>query len=219
MRLLFVCTGNICRSPLAERLAVSWAEQSMGAGAATVHIRSAGTDGLDGKPMDKRSAAALTELGGDPTGFTAQTVHPRMVDEADLVLTMTRRHRRVLLADAPRAMRRTFTLPEAADLLRTADLRGLVELPLHLRARELAARLNDGRARRRGHESDDVFDPIGESSAVHKQVADRIARKLRPLADVLFVEDRSSGGPMPLPPKPALYTRPPVRELVTPRPR
>jgi protein-tyrosine phosphatase len=213
MRLLFVCTGNICRSPLAERLATSWAEQSLGAGAATVHIRSAGTDALDGKSMDKRSAAALVDLGGDPTGFVAQTIHPRMADEADLVLTMTRRHRRLVLAQAPRAMRHTFTLPEAADLLRTADLRGIADLPLRQRARELAVRLNDGRARRRGHDSDDVFDPIGESSGVHRQVADRISRKLRPLADVLFVDDCSADT---WPPKrPTLYQRPPLKDLVS----
>ncbi len=213
MRLLFVCTGNICRSPLAERLAVRWAEQALGANAATVHIRSAGTDALDGKAMDKRSAAALVELGGDPTGFKAQTVDPRMAEDADLVLTMTRRHRRLVLGAAPRALRHTFTLPEAADLLRTADLRGVVELPMSHRARELAVRLNDGRARRRGHESDDVFDPIGESSGVHKQVADRIVRKLRPLADVLFVDERSDDTWAP---KPAVYKRPPVRELASP---
>jgi protein-tyrosine phosphatase len=199
MRLLFVCTGNICRSPLAERLASTWAEQSLGAGAATVHIASAGTDALDGRSMDSRSAAALTKLGGDPIGFAARTIVPEMADGADLVLTMTRRQRRLVLAQAPRALRHTFTLPEAADLIRTADLRGLADLPLHRRAGALADRLNAGRARRRGLESDDVFDPIGQSGSVHSQVAARIARKLRPLADILFMDDHSGDGRAPAP--------------------
>jgi protein-tyrosine phosphatase len=199
MRLLFVCTGNICRSPLAERLASAWAEKSLGPSAATVHIRSAGTEALDGRPMEARSAAALVALGGDPTGFSARTVTAAMVDDADLILTMTRRQRRQVLTRAPRALRRTFTLPEAADLLRTADLRGVVELPLHQRAWELAARLNAGRVRRRGVEADDVFDPIGQSGGVHRQVAARIERKLSPLADVLFVGDRSQGTAIPAP--------------------
>jgi protein-tyrosine phosphatase len=199
MRLLFVCTGNICRSPLAERLSSTWAEQSLGAGAATVHIASAGTDALEGKSMDTRSAAALVKLGGDPTGFIARTIVPEMADSADLVLTMTRRQRRLVLAQAPRALRHTFTLPEAADLLRTADLRGVVDLPLRRRASELAGRLNAGRARRRGLESDDVFDPIGQSGNVHSQVAARIARKLRPLADILFMEGRSGDAWVPSP--------------------
>jgi protein-tyrosine phosphatase len=215
MRLLFVCTGNICRSPLAERLASSWAEQSLGAGAARVHVRSAGTDGLEGKPMDKRSAAALTELGGDPSGFLARTLNPRMADDADLVLTMTRRHRRLVLAQAPRTLRRTFTLPEAADLLRTADLRGITDLPLTERARELAGRLNEGRAQRRGIEADDVVDPIGQSSAVHRKVADRISRKLRPLADILFADEIADETWAP---RPTHYNRPPLPDLVS-RPR
>lgn len=189
MRLLFVCTGNICRSPLAERLAGSWAAESLGAGAAMVHIWSAGTEGLDGKAIHAKSAAALVELGGDPSGFASQPFRPQMATEADLVFTMTRKQRRSVLAVAPRALRRTFTLPEAADLLRQADLRGVTDQPIRVRAQELAARLNAVRAYRRTTETDDVFDPIGQSGSVHRQVADRIARKLRPLADVLFAEE------------------------------
>jgi protein-tyrosine phosphatase len=214
MRLLFVCTGNICRSPLAERLAYSWASQSLGATAAAVRITSAGTDALDGKPMDKRSAAALSALGGQPGGFRAQTFVPRMADEADLVLTMTRKQRRKVLAVAPRALRHTFTLPEAADLLRTADLRGISELPLRNRARELAVRLNAGRAGRMAVEADDVFDPIGESGSVHQQVAARIVRKLQPLADVLFVEEPAAYAMVPPPSRREL---PDLRLLTRPR--
>jgi protein-tyrosine phosphatase len=136
--------------------------------------------------MDKRSGQALLDLGGNPTGFTARTLQPMMADRADLVLTMTRRHRRLVLGGAPRALRKTFTLPEAADLMDWVDVIGLAEMPLQERARELTARLNDGRARRRTNDRDDVEDPIGQSSTVHADVAGRIAASLRPLADVLF---------------------------------
>jgi protein-tyrosine phosphatase len=111
---------------------------------------------------------------------------------------MTRHQRRLVLAQAPLALRRTFTLPEAADLLTGTDLRGLQELPMRRRAGELALRLNDGRARRRGVEADDVYDPIGQSASVHGQVAARIGRKIRPLADVLFV-DAPEGPRLPSP--------------------
>ncbi len=215
MRLLFVCTGNICRSPLAERLAAALAEDALGPGAAAVHVRSAGTEALDGKGMDARSAAALHKLGGDPAGFTARTVTPAMVYGADLILTMTRRHRRLVLAQAPRALRRTFTLPEAADLLSGADLTGIRQLPLGQRAAELAERLNAGRARRRPVEADDVFDPIGQSGNIHEQVAARIARKLQPLAEVLFapaptalpLDERPGGYALPPPPPSLAATR------------
>lgn len=214
MRLLFVCTGNICRSPLAERLAVAWADQKLGAAAANVRIASAGTEALDGRSMDKRSAAALESLGGDPAGFRARTIVRDMAIHADLVLTMTRKQRRTVLADAPRALRHTFTLPEAADLLRTADLRGITDLPVHQRAGELAVRLNTARAYRMSLEADDVNDPIGHSSSVHKEVGTRIARKLRPLADVLFASQTAAqawAAP------PARRELPDLRELAHPR--
>ena len=216
MRLLFVCTGNICRSPLAERLAIAWADQRLGAAAASVHIASAGIDALDGHAMDKRSAAALAGLGGDPTGFAARTIVPEMATHADLVLTMTRRQRRLVLADAPRALRHTFTLPEAADLLLTADLRGVTALPLHTRARELAVRLNAARAHRPSIEADDVNDPVGHSGSVHKEVGARIARKLQPLTDVLFAGGAAA---QPRQARPAVRELPDLRELARPRVR
>lgn len=215
MRLLFICTGNICRSPLAERLASAWAEQALGAGAATVHVRSAGMEALDGRPMDSRSAAALKKLGGEPGGFVAQSFVPAMAESADLIFTMTRRHRRLVLTEAPRAMRRTFTLAEAADLLLTVNASGVRELPLADRARELATRLNSGRPRRRSADADDMHDPIGQASSVHDYVAARIARKLRPLTETLFAEEhaerRRASGPDRL-------ARPPLPH-VPPRPR
>jgi protein-tyrosine phosphatase len=218
MRLLFVCTGNVCRSPLAERLASGWAEQALGAGAAVVHIRSAGIEALDGRSMEPRSAAALRQLGGDPTGFTAQTFIPQMAEQADLVLTMTRHQRRKVIGLVPRALRRTFTLPEAAALLDLTDLHGVTDLPLRDRALELATRLNTGRARRRSVEADDVFDPIGQSPGVHQKVAARIARKLEPISDVLFHEDRSGAVWGHTPPAARRPNLPPVPPL-TPVPR
>jgi protein-tyrosine phosphatase len=163
--------------------------------------------------MEPRSAEALTALGGDPTGFVARTLQPSMADQADLVLTMTRRQRRTVLSQAPRALRHTFTLPEAVALLGSADTAGLDLIPLRRRASELATRLNAGRAWRRGEEADDVFDPIGQPASVHAQVAARIARKLEPLAEILFADDRSSGAWAP-PPVPA--RRPAVPPLPMP---
>jgi protein-tyrosine phosphatase len=207
MRLLFVCTGNICRSPLAERLASAWAEESLGPAAAGVDIRSAGTDAVVGKPMDERSAKALLRLGGNPEGFVARSLDAAMSEDADLVLTMTRSQRRRVLAKAPQALRWTFTLPEAAKLLGSVDLSGLAALPLQHRAADLAGRLNERRAWHRAAESDDVFDPIGHSGSVHGQVAARIARKLKPIADVLFAESRPATS---RPKLPDLRSRPTV---------
>ena len=189
MDLLFVCTGNLCRSPLAERLLRSWAERDLGAAADRLRIAIAGTAAVAG-PMDERSAQALRELGGDPAGASGRPVTPELSAGADLVLTMTREQRRAVLQVDPRGLRRVFTLAEASGLLGLADRTGLALLPPDERARELAARLNGARAYRPGGPDDDIRDPIGQPLEAHREVAARIAEELRPLADVLLAPAR-----------------------------
>lgn len=141
--------------------------------------------------MDPHSAEALLQLGGDPAGFRSQILDRELLADADLVLTMTRKQRDEALRLAPRGLRRTFTLTEAADLLQQVDVTGLRLLPLTQRARELGRRLDAARARRFTTDADDVADPISQRKAEHDAVASTIATALRPLAEVLFLSVRS----------------------------
>ncbi len=124
MRVLFVCTGNICRSPTAERLAAAYAHE----GGFDLTASSAGTQGLTGHAMDPTAAMVLTQLGGDPDGFVARRLTPKIAADADLVLTMTSAHRDAVLALAPRQMRRTFTLLEASGLATASDAHSIAAL-------------------------------------------------------------------------------------------
>ena len=189
MHILFVCTGNLCRSPVAERLARTWASRSLRNSPEhpDIQISSAGLEARSGMEMDPRSAKALVDLGGDPAGFHSRTFVRSMAERADLVFTMTRRQRRDVLEMTPRGLRRTFTVAEAAALLDRADLSGFDVLPLAERARELGMRLDAARSRRATRATDDIFDPIGRAPAVHRDVAATIAGALRPLADILFI--------------------------------
>lgn len=187
MRLLFVGTANVCRSPLAERLAVAAARQWLGAGAADAEILSAGLGVTAGQPMDPRSARVLAQLGGDPAGFTSRPLVPGEISDADLVLTMTRQQRRAVLEKSPRLLRHTFTLTEAADLLGSTDLEGLHDLTLRERAQDLATRMAARRAYRTTRDSDDVPDPQGRLRGSHREVARTVAAALRPLTAALFV--------------------------------
>src|SRR5690242_5006986 len=94
MRLLYVCTANRCRSPIAERLA-----RARGFDAS-----SAGTRAVVNCPMVAYAATALAELGGAPEEFRSRQVNVRMIDDADLVLTMTRQHRDHVLQLQPAAL-------------------------------------------------------------------------------------------------------------------
>ena len=124
MRVLFVCTGNICRSPTAERLAAAFADE----GGFDVTASSAGTQGLTGHAMDPTAALVLSQLGGDPDGFVARRLTPAIAADADLVLAMTAAHRDAVLALAPRQMRRTFTLLEASGLVAASGAQTIASL-------------------------------------------------------------------------------------------
>lgn len=108
---LYVCTGNVCRSPVAGMLFASRLDASADAAVASV-----GTAALVNQPIDPPSAQALAELGVDGGRHRGRQYTPEIVERADLVLTAERRHRDRVLTDVPSALRRTFTMREFARL-------------------------------------------------------------------------------------------------------
>jgi protein-tyrosine phosphatase len=188
MRVLFVCTGNLCRSPLAERLTTAALRRGLGPGAMDdVHIASAGLEARAGAEMDPRTRSALARLGGDASGFTSRPFAPGMAESADLVLTMSRQQRTDVLRAVPRGLRKTFTLLEAADLVGCVELDSVAQLRPALPASVLALRLDAARRHHRDAATDDIPDPIGRSSRVHAEVADQIAAAVKPLVAALLL--------------------------------
>ena len=178
--MLLVCTGNICRSALAERLGRAYLDAALGERAAEVRLVSVGVGAVVGSGMHPDSALVLSGLGGDPSGFRACQLVDGMAIDADLTLTMTRAHRREVLTVAPRALSRTFTLREAADLVQLIG--DDVDLPgedLAERARTLVRAMGAARSRRQGGaEDDDIPDPIGQPVEVHQEVGEAVAAAL-----------------------------------------
>lgn len=175
---LLVCTGNICRSALAERLGRAYLDDVLAEKAAAIRLISAGTQAVVGSAMHPDTALVLRGLGGEPLGFRAQQLVASTAAEADLTLTMTRAHRRKVLELAPRALARTFTLREAADLLAlVSDVADGGGSPA-VRARALVKEMAAVRGRRTGGESDDVRDPIGLPVEVHAETGEVIAGAL-----------------------------------------
>jgi protein-tyrosine-phosphatase len=89
-RVLFVCTGTICRSPLAEALL---AREFTGRGASGFEITSAGTGAWDGAPASEGAYLVALEHGLDLSAHRARLLTRDTVKRADLVLTMARHHR------------------------------------------------------------------------------------------------------------------------------
>ncbi len=90
---LFVCTGNICRSPMAERMLRQALAEVLGARAAAFKVESAGTWGHEGSMMEPNAEAVLRERGARTEAFAARELAPEHLVIADLVLTATAEHR------------------------------------------------------------------------------------------------------------------------------
>ncbi len=188
--MLVVCTGNICRSALAERLGRAYLEEALAGGADAIDILSAGTRAVVDSAMHPFSAQVLEGLGGRPDGFRARQLRAEHVDGADLVLVMTHRHRDAVLALSPRALARTFLLVEAAELAVSASVGPHSEAStVPERAQLLVAAMARARGRRPSSPTDDVPDPIGQPIEVHDQVGTHIAGALLPLLGHLVTTD------------------------------
>ncbi|MFJ3304694.1 low molecular weight phosphatase family protein [Streptomyces sp. NPDC086549] len=110
-RVLFVCTGNVHRSVLAERLLAA----RLPSGSA-VRPESAGTQAWPRPGMESSTRAVLEKLGGDGSGFVARPLTTQLVAGSALVLGLAREHREAAVRLAPSAMRRCFTLKEFVRL-------------------------------------------------------------------------------------------------------
>lgn len=181
MRILFVCSGNICRSPLGAQVL----EARLGSDASAFVVESAGTIADDGAAMDDTAAAQSSRLGGDPSAHRSRYLTEQIAASADLVLTAERSHRAAVVSLAPRAAKRAFTIKQFArvlDGLEPGDLAGI----------ETAQDLVERVARLRGTvpppadpADDDVDDPYRRSDSTHVRVADEIDAALTPIADAL----------------------------------
>lgn len=175
LTILTVCTGNICRSPLAEVMLRADLEP-LG-----VRVHSAGTHALVGHGMPEPALELAEEAGVDPATAAAHRarylVEP-LLDDADLVLTMAREHRSHVVKMMPNRLRRTFTVREFARLastLSTEEARAAADAAgssPHERFAAVLRAVNDQRGvTPSSGEDDDVIDPYRRSRETYARSA------------------------------------------------
>jgi protein-tyrosine phosphatase len=196
--------GNICRSPMAERLLTravrdrATALASAGGGVATtvtdnlVRSISAGTGGWhEGEEMNPPAARQVVGRGGTVDGFTARKLRGDFIDDADLVLTATADQYDYVVALRPEAASRTFVLGEFGRLLAAVDpgrLPAAEPTPDAVYARGVAI-VEAAHARRGGEAplpTDDLDDPWGRGDQTFTRIGDEIEDATVPFATLLL---------------------------------
>jgi protein-tyrosine phosphatase len=174
--ILTVCTGNVCRSPLAERLLQKGLERW-----GVVGTASAGTGALVGHAMTPETVVIAAGFGvSAPESHRARALAVEHLRDSDLVIALTRAHRSEIVAMLPRGSRRTFTLRELArlfDAVQPSDLERVAALPLDDKAGRFVE-LIDAAAALRGYVAppereldDDVVDPYRRGDEVYRESA------------------------------------------------
>jgi protein-tyrosine phosphatase len=186
--ILVVCTGNICRSPMAEELLRHHLETH---GIASIRVESAGVQAWNGNEAMPEAVQALREVGLDISTHLSRALDQAMLEHADLILAMAVGHRDFVAQFDREAFARTFTLKELVRALEgfpghspdaaTADER------LGEAVRWASQRRASGDFRE--PQDSDVPDPIGLSVQTFRAVAWEIDMLCEALIDGLFGQE------------------------------
>src|SRR5579859_5283679 len=109
---LFICTGNVCRSPMAEGLFRHAVERR-----GEYRVLSAGLGALEGQPPSPYAVQAVKELGIDISGQRSRMLTPDLVQHADYIFGMTHSHIDTVMMLYPFAAEKTFLLREFDETL------------------------------------------------------------------------------------------------------
>ncbi|WP_280529499.1 hypothetical protein [Paramicrobacterium chengjingii] len=159
-----VCEGNICRSPLAERLL----RESLAP--PDFKVESAGLRALVGHTMDSQAAAVAERLGCTTAPHSGRQIDGLIVAGSSVLLTMTKSQRDMLVQMHPRALRKTFTLAEFAALC-SEEAAPVTAGNLTTIVGTFAQRRSEVRLTN----EDDIEDPYLKSLEVHARVGEKIS--------------------------------------------
>ena len=152
----------------------------LGAAGHEIDVASAGTLGWGGRPATQHAVAVLAERGVDLGEHTSRKLSRDMIDDADVVLAMTRTHAWAIAAYDEEAAARTFLLDELVRLAEASGARGREDIGAWVA--ELDSRRPPDRL---GRATDEVSDPAGEPLDIYRRTADRLERSIHRLVPLL----------------------------------
>ena len=177
-RVLFICTGNMCRSPMAAAALRSALEP----GRDRIQVESAGFV-TSGRPCPPEVLDVMAEAGFDLSGHRSRLVDAAVVEGSELIVGMTRQHVVELSATQPEAWSRCFTFAEVLRLGEAAEHRFHKES-----LSEWVCRIGDGRTRSGLTQlplNEDVPDPMGGSRKDYVSARETLIPMARRLAEVM----------------------------------
>lgn len=185
LRIVMLCTGNICRSPLAEQLLTAEAQRF----SLRLDVSSAGTHAMMGGSPPEEIEQLLESYGASLAPHTPRQLSAEIILRADLVLTATREHRRFSVSLAPPSATSTFTLNQFARLLEGhAVLVASGEREAPRFPRELVRALADirGLVLPPDHpEDDDIADPYRSTRDAYNTAGSQILTGIRAISSAL----------------------------------
>lgn len=184
MEILTVCTGNICRSALAEsHLRARLDSQEF-------TVTSAGVKAVVGGRVPREQLLIGSELGlTDLLGHEGQQLTRAMVDNADLLLVASLKHRASVVRMAPSAAGRTFTFREFAHLAKTVTSEDIAELRAdgHNFREAAVIAVTQQRGTVPFPDEYDVEDPFGEDEETYRRSAQQLIPAVEDTAKYLRI--------------------------------
>lgn len=149
MNILFVCTGNTCRSSMAEGIFKFLLKES---DIENINVSSAGIGAVEGEAANEKAIMALIKKGIDIRTHKARRLTREIIRESDLILTMTNEHKKVIVKFFPEYHKKIYTLKEYAHIVNNENISG----------RNL-----------------DIADPFGLDYNVYEKAAEEIEEQLK----------------------------------------
>jgi protein-tyrosine-phosphatase len=182
--ILLVCTGNICRSPMAEAFLRLELQQR---GIDGVRVESSGLSGWEGSGATPEAVEAVAEYGVDISGHGARRLTGDMAEQADLIVAMSAEHRQGVARLAPSAAARTFTIKELVYLLESFPVEPVQGSPAQqLEVSVKAAAAIRDEAPELELLDEDIADPLGLGIESFRATAWELEGLSKRLAEGLF---------------------------------